>query len=258
MGESQAACGAASIACLAIGGSRVIFYAGYLLTIVSALLVSPLLSVALGIPISRWAGVDVTILPVNASVANSQSAQEINALVVDPNPEAAVGYLAATNVDATTATRISVLAYKETGQSCAFYPDSTATAHDKVNVRDGHYSLWGPTHYITFVDSHGEPQNPNVGRLIAYVTGTSSTPGGLDLLQLEAQMNLVPSCAMHVVRTSEMAPLVSYAPPNSCSCYYDYVATGQSTCQKCSRESDCPSSAAVCNLSYPVGFCETQ
>jgi putative ABC transport system permease protein len=49
--------GAASIACLAIGGSRVVFYAGYLLAIASALLVSPLLSVALARamrPLLKW------------------------------------------------------------------------------------------------------------------------------------------------------------------------------------------------------------
>jgi hypothetical protein len=217
-----------------------------------------LLSVALGIPISQWAGVDVTTLPVNAGIAGAQGAQELNAMVVDPNPEAAIGYLAYTNVDAPTATRVNVLAYKEKGQSCAYYPDSTPTAHDKVNVRDGHYSLWGPTHYITFVDGHGEPQNPNVARLISYVTGTTSPPGGLDLLQLEAQMNLVPPCAMHVARAVEMGPLVSYAPPNSCSCYYDYVATGKSSCQECMKSLDCPASAPICNQSYPISFCETQ
>ncbi len=39
--------GAVSIACLVIGGSRVVFYAGYVLAVTVALLLSPLLSVAL-------------------------------------------------------------------------------------------------------------------------------------------------------------------------------------------------------------------
>ena len=52
------ALGAVSIACLDIGGSRPIFYAGYGLAIVVALLVSPLLSLALAKalrPILKWA-----------------------------------------------------------------------------------------------------------------------------------------------------------------------------------------------------------
>ncbi len=50
--------GAVSIACLTIGGSRPVFYAGYALAIVVALLISPLLSLALAKalrPILKWA-----------------------------------------------------------------------------------------------------------------------------------------------------------------------------------------------------------
>ena len=53
-----AALGAVSIVCLNIGGSRPIFYAGYALAIVVALLISPLLSLALARmlrPILKWA-----------------------------------------------------------------------------------------------------------------------------------------------------------------------------------------------------------
>jgi hypothetical protein len=217
-----------------------------------------LLSSAIGVPLTRWGGVDAATLAGNAGVVASGAAAVINALEVDPNPEAAIGVLAASNIDPTTATHIAVLAYKDSDQSCAYYPDSTPTAHDKRNVRDGHYTLWGPVHFFTYIDGHGAPQNANVARVISYLVGTAVAPGGVDLIQVDAQNNLVPSCAMRVARTGEMGPLMSFAPSGSCGCYYDYVATGQSTCQKCSRESDCPSSAPVCNLSYPVGFCETQ
>src|SRR5205807_8220273 len=49
--------GAISIVCLAIGGSRSVFYAGYVLAIAVALLLSPLLSLALARairPLRRW------------------------------------------------------------------------------------------------------------------------------------------------------------------------------------------------------------
>ena len=49
--------GAGAIVCLALGGSRVVFYTGYVMAIISALLLSPLLAVALARamrPVLKW------------------------------------------------------------------------------------------------------------------------------------------------------------------------------------------------------------
>jgi len=49
--------GAGAIACLAVGGSRVVFYTGYAMAIVAALLISPMLAVALARamrPVLKW------------------------------------------------------------------------------------------------------------------------------------------------------------------------------------------------------------
>lgn len=220
--------------------------------------VQALLAVAIGVPLTRWAGVDVGTLAENTDAGLSGAAAVVNALELDPNAEQAIGILATTNLDPTTTTHISTLAYKDFDQSCGYYPDSTAAAHDKANVRDGHYALWGPLHFFTYVDSNGVPTNSNVERVISYLTGTAVPPGGVDLLQVEAQNNLIAPCAMRVTRTSELGPLASYAPPGACDCYFDYVSTGQSSCTTCARASDCPASAPVCNLSFPQSFCETQ
>jgi hypothetical protein len=220
--------------------------------------VQALLSVAIGVPLARWAGVDAAALPTNVNAALSGAAAVINSLELDPNPEEAIGILADTNIDPTTASHLRILAYKDSDQTCGFYPDSTIAAHDKANVRDGHYSLWGPLHFFTYVDDRGVPQNPLVQRVMSYLIGTATAPGGVDLIQVEAQQNLIPPCAMRVTRSVEMGPLSSYAPPGACGCYYDYVATGQSSCTPCTKRSDCPAEAPVCNLSQPVGFCETQ
>jgi hypothetical protein len=213
-----------------------------------------LMSVATGIPLTQWAGVDATTLPANVNAGYSGTTAVVNALETDPNPSQAIAIFSATNLDVS---KVSVLAYKDRDQSCGYYPDSTPTARDKANVRDGHYALWGPMHFFTYVDEHGVPQRHEVQRIISYITGTLAAPGGLDLVQIEALSNLVPQCAMRVWRTVEMGPLMSYAVP-SCGCYFDYVATGQSSCQRCTMQSDCPASAPVCNLNYPLGYCETQ
>jgi hypothetical protein len=220
--------------------------------------VQALLATAIGVPLTAWAGVDAATVPLNVSGGLTGAAAVINALETDGNPQQAIGILADTNISVTTASHVNILAYKDDGQSCGYYPDSTATSHDKSNVRDGHYTLWGPLHFFAYVDSNGVPTDPDVERLISYMIGTAPAPGGVDIIQIEAQNNLVPPCAMKVARTVEMGPLMSYAPAASCGCYYDYQATGQSSCQQCKKQSDCPVSAPVCNLTYSVGFCETQ
>jgi hypothetical protein len=214
-----------------------------------------MLAVGIGVPLSSWAGVDATSLPINAGL--SGAAAVINAMEVDPNPQQVIGILADTNMDPTTATHINILAYKASDQSCGYYPDSTATAHDKANVRDGHYSLWGPLHFFVHVDGNEVPTNPNVARVISLIAGTGALPG-VDLIQVEAQTNLIPACAMRVSRSAELGPLASYAPTGACNCYFDYVATGASSCTRCSKASDCPGSTPVCNVSLPVSFCESQ
>jgi len=147
--------------------------------------VQALMSVAIGVPITRWAGVDAAALPGNVSAGLSGAAAVINSLELDPNPEQAIGILADTNIDAATASHLRILAYKDNQQTCGFSPDSTIAAHDKANVRDGHYSLWGPLHFFTYVDDRGVPQNPLVQRIMSYLIGTAMAPGGVDLIQIE-------------------------------------------------------------------------
>ena len=64
------------------------------------------------------------------------------------------------------------------------------------------------------------------GRVVNYLTGVTPPPQGLDLLQVAALNKSVPSCAMRVSRATEMGPIESFAPPNSCGCAFDRVATG--------------------------------
>jgi hypothetical protein len=149
---------------------------------------------------------------------------------------------------------INALAYQDDGQTCAYYPDSTATSGDKRNVRDGHYSIWGPLHIMTKLDGNGYPINPTAGDVIAYMTGTKTPPGGLELIPVLAHAGLIPTCAMRVRRTSEMGPLQSYAPERSCWCRYDLESTGQTDCTACTTDTDCPSDAPRCNY----GYCEVQ
>jgi hypothetical protein len=196
---------------------------------------------ALGIPPSHFFG-----KPASSATDNRTK------IATSTNPEATLGLMSADIAeDITATTTIKELAYKHFGQSCSYYPSSTATSSDKRNVRDGHYPMWGYTHMLTKVNSASVPLNPLAGKVIRYFTGAEPTPTG-DFLRFVSVSHLIPSCAMHVSRSVEMGPITPFTPSPSCSCYFDSLATGSSTCQSCKTSSECPASASHCNL----GFCE--
>jgi hypothetical protein len=156
--------------------------------------------------------------------------------------------------------QINVLAFQDRGQTCGYYPDSTPTAHDKQNVRDGHYPVWGPSHFIAPVDTNGQPINGTVSEFVDALAGTV-TVNGLNLLQTYQQRHLVPVCAMHVTRSSDGQDYQPYTPETSCSCYYDYLTTGQTSCVTCQNAGDCahaPNGATSCNMfgAPALGYCE--
>ena len=147
---------------------------------------------------------------------------------------------------------IRELAYQDLGQSCAYYPNLTATSGDKANVRNGRYPIWGYTHMLTKVNSQNVPLSPNAGQIILYFTGDAMTPAG-NYLEFVIQDRLVPPCAMNVTRSSEMGPLSPYSPSPGCGCYFDSLQAG-TNCKSCATSAECPPEAHNCHL----GFCEVR
>ena len=182
------------------------------------------------------------------------SGNMISLLTSSSNPEKTLGVLAKTDITDTLSLSLRMLAYKDFNQPCGYFPDSTETAKDKQNVRDGHYKLWGPTHFYVKTDASGNITNPNVARVIGILTGTATAPNGLDLVQVDEVNNLVPTCAMRVKRSTEVGQMSPVAPQNACGCYFDKLATGKTSCTSCTSPSQCPTSAPVCSF----GYCETQ
>ena len=174
---------------------------------------------------------------------------------------------------------VKPLFFQGIGQSCGYLPDSTTTTFDKVNVREGRYDIWGPIHFITAVGANGQPNGVHaaaVATVLNYFIATGATPdaplftagadaGTVDvakkaLITAEATPlvgGVVPWCAMHVVRTTEVGPEASYQPPEPCGCYFESVtgSTLESYCKACPTGTECA------GTSYPVcryGYCEVQ
>ena len=85
------------------------------------------------------------------------------------------------------------------GQVCGYLPDSNKNAFDKMNVRDGHYPLWGYVHFFTPIGPGGVPSDAAK----AFVTRFSIARLDQGLLDNIIGASLIPQCAMKVVRTGE-------------------------------------------------------
>lgn len=202
------------------------------------------------------------------------------------DPNATIGILGSASVDPLKSSNggLKPLAFQGiepdgTDQDCAFYPDSTLSAFDKINVRQGRYAIWGPEHFLTAVDSSGNPttnsnaaMNPSPSRAAdvktvidivthnpSVVTATS-TPSLLSVITAETNAYYVPTCAMQVSRTSEVGPEASYQPPIGCGCFFENQPHGGSGnlsayCTTCATDTDCAAAAYPhCNF----GYCEAQ
>ncbi len=174
----------------------------------------------------------------------------------------AIGILGDEVYDTQGRNKVNVLAFKAYGQNHAYFPDSTQSAFDKQNIRDGHYAMWSPTVYITRVDSGNEPTDPAIRTITETITGkaATNTEAGtpIDGLADVTAVGLTPGCAMQVTRTTPQdgAPLTAAATAPSCTCYFLSKIPGATgtpaNCTACTDNGPCTGSGQTCLR----GFCE--
>jgi hypothetical protein len=195
----------------------------------------------IGVPAAKWKGMML-----------DKSTQVVSGLTGSPTPEKAIGILGDEVYDQNRAT-LNVLAFKSYGQYHAYYPDSTPSATDKQNVRDGHYTVWSPTVYMYKVQAGTQtPVNANAKYIVDLIADKSVTPAPtFDPTDLVVDVGLVPDCAMKVTRSAEGGNLSLYSPAEPCGCYYDSkVAT--TSCTKCDASTPC--ATGTCRH----GYCEAK
>jgi hypothetical protein len=176
----------------------------------------------------------------------------------------AIGILGDEVYDSNRGAGVNILAFKAFGQDYAYFPDSTQTAYDKQNIRDGHYTLWSPDTYMA-ASSGGVPTNPTVQYILDVILGNpGATPpdGGapIDALSITANVGLTPSCAMQVTRTADGAPVTPHTPAAPCTCKFlnDLSSKGvalPSSCTMCTTSADCGDAAGLVGCFN--GYCET-
>lgn len=172
------------------------------------------------------------------------------------NAESVLGILNASKWEAAS-DDLRVLAFQPfNGCLGAVFPDSTATARDKRNVRDGHYPIWTNLRYILRTTDTGEPTSPNgaeaaarAQRFIQLMTGVESIEP-LNVAQAVIDTGNIPACAMKVSREVDGGPIQPFSHPTPCECFFleeNGVASG---CQTCENDDACTD--GTCNF----GYCE--
>lgn len=206
---------------------------------------------AIGLPAPKWKG-----------QVMGGSGDMTTAVAGAAQPNKTIGILSTGQTDANRDT-MKVLAYQHKGQSCGYYPDSTSTSFDKINVREGRYAIWGPLHYFTNVDGSGapvsaagNPEGPHVAEAIRVLTHD-----GLDaetaeaMIVAEANANTIPLCAMKVTRSSELGDPTPFEPAEPCGCFFESLTGAASdSCTTCTSDSDCGGDTPSCRF----GYCEAR
>jgi hypothetical protein len=204
---------------------------------------STLVSMAanISVPANRWRGMRL-----------ENSTDVLSAVAMSPMPNPTIGILGSEIADPAR-NAVHILAYRAYEQWYAYYPDSTPTAHDKQNVRDGHYTVWSPTVYMAYVDGSGHVVKPEAEYLVDLITGKpTSTDPGFDPLRAVVEVGLVPECAMKVSRDVEGGPLSLFSAAEPCGCAYDALVGPPRSCMTCTSSTPC--AAGTCRY----GYCEAR
>jgi hypothetical protein len=186
---------------------------------------------------------------------NSGTGPLITSLLAISDPMKAIGFVAADAYQqAANVGKMNALAFRAFNQTKAYYADSTATAIDKRNVRDGHYAIQSPLNFFAPLTA-GQP-TALVKKTIDFISGAAvidpAKPNGY--VDIVANAGDVPTCAM----TVQIAPNSSgyfspYKPAVACGCYFESVVTQTSPvgCTPCTATTPCPA-GKTCQ----TGFCE--
>jgi ABC-type phosphate transport system substrate-binding protein len=190
-------------------------------------------------------------------VAQSGSDGVFNNVVMQANlstAEKAIGILGEDYYDAgNNRTSIKALAFRAFKQKLAYWPDSSLTARDRKNVRDGHYKIWGYVHMLAKVDSGGMPTDAKAKYFIDLMQGKVAGDG-FDTQDAVTDAHLTPICAMHVTHDIEAGDQKPYSPDAPCDCSFEARATGATPmgCTACTGSGQGTCSSGMCRK----GFCE--
>jgi len=174
-------------------------------------------------------------------------------LINSADSEAAIGILSIDFYDKNRG-NLKALYLQSKGQTAGYLPDSTPTTVDKINVRDGHYPLWGYVHFVVALDHPGgNPVSPAANAMVLLFNLPKLDQKLVDDIIGASE---TPQCAMKVQRTDEVGTeggnFTRRSPDEfTCGCYFDFKTRGSTTSPACTTSENCPGQGP-CNY----GYCE--
>jgi hypothetical protein len=215
-----------------------------------------------------WLGCAYTDCPTNAMAANGSGDvfNKVSAQNNSPNADKTLGILGEDFLDTgTNRTTVKPLAFRAFNQQYAYWPDSSQNAHDRKNVRDGHYKIWGYIHMLAPVTGGTAASNISDAKAQFFVNLLQGNPpagftfptGAADIDDVVTDTHLTPRCAMAVDHDSEgkdQKPLANAPPP--CGCSFEARATGATPtgCTACTGAGQGTCTSGMCRK----GFCEAK
>jgi hypothetical protein len=188
-------------------------------------------------------------------VSESSSGNMASAVAGFATPTASIGFIGADVYDSDRAT-LNALAFQAFGQTKAYYADSSSSAVDRQNVRDGHYFPWGYEHLFAQVNGSGVATDTKAANIIGILSGTRVDPN-FDYVQVDGKAGTIPLCAMSVQKTNDLPGYLSpYTPSDTCNCDFLAALSGAAptTCAVCSTTDG--GTACSGGKSCHHGYCE--
>lgn len=168
-------------------------------------------------------------------------------LLASTDSDGAIGILSIDFYDKNRG-NLKALYLQATGQSSGYLPDSAPTTIDKINVRDGHYPLWGYVHFVVNLDQPGgQPVSAAANAMVLLFNVPRLDQKLVDDIIAASE---TPQCAMKVERNAEVGNFTART-EFSCGCYFDFKTKGRTDCPACMTSEDCPNHSP-CNY----GYCE--
>ena len=159
-----------------------------------------------------------------------------NYIAPSTSPDLTIGY---TSTEYYDQYRGSVRGLKVRGvnQKLAYLPDFDGQSTDKINIREGRYTLQGVLRLIAPVDASGTPTNIRVKHIIDWFQQNPVQDPALqlpfDMNEIYALRGVVPQCAMKVTRDGDLPSFKHYSPPQPCHCSFQVLATGKTDIAGC-------------------------
>jgi len=179
-----------------------------------------------------------------------------NYVAPSTSPDLTIGYTSTEYYDQYRG-QVRGLKVRGVNQKLAYLPDFDGQSTDKINIREGRYTLQGVLRLFAPVDASSVPTNLQVKHIIDWFQQNPVQDPALhlpfDVNEIYALRGVVPQCAMKVTRDADALAFRHYKPSQPCHCSFEVLATGKTACVPCAGVD-----AGTCQAgqSCSHGYCE--